>query len=48
MLSDQDLNTDLVHHIFNNADAFLEEKAGIPLTFDSYNRFPNPRDAGVI
>ena len=34
--------TDLTFHIFNNADAFLEEKAGIPLTFDSYNRFPAP------
>jgi glutaredoxin len=34
--------TDLVYHIFNNVDAFLEEKAGIPLTFDSYNRFPAP------
>jgi glutaredoxin len=34
--------TDLTYHIFNNADAFLEEKAGIPLTFDSYNRFPSP------
>ena len=33
--------TDLVYHIFNNADAFLEEKDGIALTFDSYNRFPN-------
>lgn len=34
--------TDLVYHIFNNADAFIEEKEGIPLTFDSYNRFPAP------
>lgn len=34
--------TDLTYHIFNNADAFLEEKDGIPLTFDSYNRFPAP------
>lgn len=34
--------TDLTYHIFNNVDAFLEEKAGIPLTFDSYNRFPSP------
>ena len=34
--------TDLTYHIFNNADAFLEEKAGIPLTFESYNRFPAP------
>jgi glutaredoxin len=34
--------TDLTYHIFNNVDAFLEEKAGIPLTFDSYNRFPEP------
>lgn len=34
--------TDLVYHTFNNVDAFLEEKAGIPLTFDSYNRFPAP------
>jgi len=35
--------TDLVYHIFNNADAFIEEKEGIPLTFASYNRFPNPQ-----
>lgn len=34
--------TDLTYHIFNNADAFIEEKEGIPLTFDSYNRFPAP------
>jgi glutaredoxin len=34
--------TDLAYHIFNNADAFLEEKDGIALTFDSYNRFPAP------
>jgi len=34
--------TDLTYHIFNNVDAFLEEKASIPLTFDSYNRFPAP------
>lgn len=34
--------TDLTFHIFNNADAFLEEKASIPLTFESYNRFPAP------
>lgn len=38
--------TDLTYHIFNNADAFLEEKAGIPLTFDSYNRFPAPEANG--
>ncbi|MDN3987578.1 glutaredoxin domain-containing protein [Zwartia vadi] len=38
--------TDLVYHIFNNADAFLEEKAGIPLTFESYNRFPAPEVNG--
>jgi len=34
--------TDLTYHIFNNADAFIEEKEGIALTFDSYNRFPAP------
>ncbi len=34
--------TDLVYHIFNNADAFIEEKEGISLIFDSYNRFPDP------
>lgn len=33
---------DLVYHTFNIADAFLEERAGIPLTFDSYNRDPAP------
>ncbi len=31
---------DLTYHIFNIADAFLEEKAGIPLVYDSYNRIP--------
>ena len=31
---------DLAYHIFNIADAFLEEKQGVPLTFDSYNRIP--------
>lgn len=36
--------TDLVYHIFNNADAFIEEKEGMPLTFDSYNRFPDPQN----
>ena len=35
--------TDLVYHIFNNADAFIEEKEGVALTFDSYNRFPDPK-----
>lgn len=35
--------TDLVYHIFNNADAFIEEKEGIPLVFESYNRFPDPQ-----
>src|SRR3546814_20782494 len=30
----------LTYHIFNNTDAFLEEKQGIPLVFDSYNRVP--------
>lgn len=34
--------TDLTYHIFNNVDAFIEEKEGIPLTFESYNRFPSP------
>jgi glutaredoxin len=38
--------TDLTYHIFNNAEAFLEEKAGIALTFDSYNRFPAPESNG--
>src|SRR3546814_4424000 len=32
----------LTYHIFNNTDAFLEEKQGIPLVFDSYNRVPAP------
>jgi hypothetical protein len=37
---------DLAYHIFNIADAFLEhEEAGIPLTFDSYNRVPQPGPA---
>lgn len=31
---------ELVYHIFNIADAFLEHEDGIPLTFDSYNRVP--------
>ncbi len=31
---------DLTYHIFNIADAFLEEKVGIPLVYDSYNRIP--------
>lgn len=34
--------TDLVWHIFNVADAFLENEAGIPLTAESYNRTPKP------
>jgi glutaredoxin len=34
---------DLAYHVFNIADAFLEhEEQGIPLTFDSYNRIPDP------
>ena len=31
---------DLVYHIFNIADAFLEHEDGVPLVFDSYNRVP--------
>ncbi|MFW5834960.1 MAG: glutaredoxin domain-containing protein [Pseudomonadota bacterium] len=31
---------DLVYHIANIADAFLEHEDGLPLTFDSYNRTP--------
>lgn len=37
---------DLVYHIFNIADAFLEHEAGIPLTFDSYNRYTVPETQG--
>jgi hypothetical protein len=33
---------DLAFHIFNIADSFLEHEAGIPLTFDAYNRVPPP------
>lgn len=32
-------------HIANIADAFLEHEDGIPLTFDSYMRVPEPEDA---
>lgn len=32
-------------HIANIADAFLEHEDGIPLTFDSYMRVPEPQDA---
>ncbi len=32
--------TDLVYHIFSNADAFVEEKEGIPLVVESYRRRP--------
>ncbi len=31
---------DLVHHIFNVADALLEHERGIPLVYASYNRTP--------
>jgi hypothetical protein len=31
-------------HIANIADAFLEHEDGIPLTFDSYMRVPDPKD----
>jgi len=31
---------DLTYHIFNIDDSFLEEKVGIPLVYDSYNRIP--------
>lgn len=34
---------DLAFHIFNIADAFLEHEAGVPLTFDAYNRVPPPK-----
>ena len=37
---------DLTYHIFNIADAFLEEADRIPLTFDSYNRVPPPGMGG--
>jgi glutaredoxin len=33
---------DLVFHIFNIGDAFLEHEAGIPLVFDAYNRVASP------
>jgi glutaredoxin len=33
---------DLAFHIFNIADAFLDHEAGVPLTFDAYNRVPPP------
>jgi glutaredoxin len=41
---------DLAFHIFNIADAFLEHEAGIPLTFDAYNRVPPPemRDKSAL
>ena len=38
-------HADLVYHIYNIADAFLEEKEGIALTFDSYNRIPTREGA---
>lgn len=38
-------HADLVYHIYNIADAFLEEKDGIALTFESYNRVPTPQGA---
>lgn len=33
---------DLIFHIFNVADAFIELTEGKPLTFESYNRTPAP------
>ena len=33
---------DLIFHIFNVADAFVELSEGKPLTFESYNRKPAP------
>lgn len=36
---------DLIYHVYNIADAFLEEKDGIALTFDSYNRIPEGEGA---
>jgi glutaredoxin len=33
-------------HISNIADAFLEHEDGIPLTFDSYMRVPEPEQSG--
>jgi len=35
-------HADLVFHIFNIADAFLEHERGIPLVFESYFRLPAP------
>jgi hypothetical protein len=32
----------LTYHLFNVADALLEHEVGIPLTADSYKRYPNP------
>lgn len=41
---------DLVFHIFDIAEAYLEQDRGIPLTFDSYNRVPAPgaRDKAAL
>ncbi|HYF07343.1 MAG TPA: glutaredoxin, partial [Acetobacteraceae bacterium] len=35
-------HADLVFHVFNIADAFLEHERGIPLVFESYFRTPAP------
>ena len=34
--------SELAYHIFNIVDAFLEEKAGTPLVYESYYRLPAP------
>lgn len=35
---------ELAYHIYNIVDAFLEEKRGVPLIYDSYYRLPRPGD----
>lgn len=35
---------ELAYHIYNIVDAFLEEKNGIPLVYESYYRLPRPGD----
>ena len=35
-------HAELAYHVFNIADAFLEEKVGISLVYDSYSRIPEP------
>jgi glutaredoxin len=38
--------SELAYHIFNIVDAFLEEKAGQPLVYESYYRLPPPGQGG--